>query len=409
MKCILAKDKMIMMTERESLPKSAIVPASDYVIIGGTGDLSLRKIFPALFLRYVAGQVTNNFRLFVVGRQEIDANEFRKKLEPHLAPSISGVDGDVGLMDRFMNLVEFTCVDITQPMSMMALAEILLPEESEGRPIVFYLSIAPSLFSDACQRIHEAGLVMPQSRLVVEKPLGHDRASSREINDELLAAFKEDQIYRIDHYLGKETVQNLMALRFANVIFEALWNNRYIDNIQITVAETLGVGSRAAYYDNYGAIRDMLQNHLLQLLCLVAMEPPARFNAEQVRNEKLRVLQALRPVNAENCVLVQYQEYPHEVGASTSTETYVALKVLIDNWRWAGVPFISGLGKSSKPAPQKLLLHSKIDPMISLLVMMLQIKRSRSPIASSSGYNHMKGLGLLTSKEPGRRYAAISL
>ena len=171
MKCILAKDKMIMMTERESLPKSAIVPASDYVIIGGTGDLSLRKIFPALFLRYVAGQVTNNFRLFVVGRQEIDANEFRKKLEPHLAPSISELEGDVGLMDRFLHLVEFTCVDITQPMSMMALAEILLPEESEGRPIVFYLSIAPSLFSDACHVFTKLVLLCPRAGLLSKSRL----------------------------------------------------------------------------------------------------------------------------------------------------------------------------------------------------------------------------------------------
>jgi glucose-6-phosphate 1-dehydrogenase len=353
---------MTMMTERQILPKSAIVPNSDYVIIGGMGDLSLRKIFPALLLRYAAGQVTNDFRLFVVGRQEINARDFREKLEPHCASLMSGLDGGEGLIDRFMELVQFACVDISQPMSMAGLAETLLPEESKGRPIVFYLSIASSLFSAACQRIHEAGLVLPQSRLVVEKPLGHDRASSREINDELLAVFKEDQIYRIDHYLGKETVQNLMALRFANVIFEALWNNRYIDNIQITVAETLGVGGRADYYDNYGAIRDMLQNHLLQLLCLVAMEPPARFNADQVRNEKLRVLHALRAVSAENVVIGQYQEYPHEVGDTTSTETYVALKVLIDNWRWAGVPFYIRTGKKLKTRASEIVITFKNRP-----------------------------------------------
>ena len=350
------------MTERETLPQSAIVPASDYVIIGGTGDLSLRKIFPALFLRYAAGQVTNDFRLFVVSRQEVNANEFRERLKPHCASSISGLAGRVGLIDQFMELVEFACIDISQPMSMAGLAEILLPLESEGRPIIFYLSIASSLFSAACQRIREAGLVLPQSRLVVEKPLGHNRASSLEINNELLSVFREDQIYRIDHYLGKETVQNLMALRFANVIFEALWNNRYIDNIQITVAETLGVGDRANYYDNYGAIRDMLQNHLLQLLCLVAMEPPARFNADQVRNEKLRVLQALRPVNEENLILGQYQDYPHEVGATTSTETYVALKVLIDNWRWAGVPFYIRTGKKLKTRASEIVITFKGRP-----------------------------------------------
>ena len=182
------------MTERETLPQSAIVPASDYVIIGGTGDLSLRKIFPALFLRYASGQVTNDFRLFVVGRKEVDANEFREKIKPHCISSILEPDNAAGLIDRFMKLVEFACIDISQPESMAGLAKTLLQLESEDRPIIFYLSIAPSLFSAACQRIHEAGLVMPQSRLVVEKPLGYNRASSRKINDELLSVFKEDQI-----------------------------------------------------------------------------------------------------------------------------------------------------------------------------------------------------------------------
>ena len=390
------------MTERETLPQSAIVPASDYVIIGGTGDLSLRKIFPALFLRYVAGQVTNDFRLFVVGRQEVNANEFREKLEPHCISSMLEPDNAAGLIDRFMKLVEFACIDISQPKSMAGLAKTLLQLESEDRPIIFYLSIAPSLFSAACQRIHEAGLVLPQSRLVVEKPLGHDRVSSREINDELLSVFREDQIYRIDHYLGKETVQNLMALRFANVIFEALWNNRYIDNIQITVAETLGVGNRASYYDNYGAIRDMLQNHLLQLLCLVAMEPPARFNADQVRNEKLRVLQALRPVNAENVVLGQYQDYPHEVGATTSTETYVALKVLIDNWRWAGVPFYIRTGKKLKTRASEIVITFKDRPHDIFTSDGITDHEAEIPNRLIIRVQPHEGLRLLlTSKEPG--------
>ncbi|NDA08951.1 MAG: glucose-6-phosphate dehydrogenase, partial [Alphaproteobacteria bacterium] len=390
------------MTDRETLPQSAIVPASDYVIIGGTGDLSLRKIFPALFLRYAAGQVTNDFRLFVVSRQEINANEFREKMEPHCASAISEMDDGARLMDRFMCLVEFACIDISQPMSMAELADTLLPKASEDRPIIFYMSIAPSLFSAACQRIHEAGLVLPQSRLVVEKPLGHDRASSQEINDELLAIFSEDQIYRIDHYLGKETVQNLMALRFANVIFEALWNNRYIDNIQITVAEIVGAGNRAAYYDNYGAIRDMLQNHLLQLLCLVAMEPPARFNADQVRNEKLRVLQALRPVSAEDVILGQYKDYPHEVGTQTSTETFVALKVLIDNWRWAGVPFYIRTGKNLKTRASEIVITFKNRPHDIFAGNGITDQESEIPNRLIIRVQPHEGLRLLlTSKEPG--------
>ena len=350
------------MTDREILPQSAAVPASDYVIVGGTGDLSLRKIFPALFLRYAAGQVTDDFRFFVIGRQAISLNDFKAKLKPHCAAAIESIDNGEAMLDRFLALVEFDAVDMSAPMSMTGLANKLLNGAEAARPMIFYLSIAPSLFSAACQRIHEAGLVLPQSRLVVEKPLGHDRASSLEINDELLAVFKEEQIYRIDHYLGKETVQNLMALRFANVIFEALWNNRYIDNIQITVAETVGVGSRASYYDQYGAIRDMLQNHLLQLLCLVAMEPPARFNADQVRNEKLRVLQALRPIDMDQVVLGQYQEYAHEVGKPTLTETYVALKVLIDNWRWAGVPFYIRTGKKLTTRASEIVITFKNRP-----------------------------------------------
>lgn len=350
------------MSERELLPQSAAVPDSDYVIIGGTGDLSLRKIFPALFLRYAAGQVTDEFRFFVLGRQAITADEFKAKLKPHCQAGMETITDGEAVLDRFIALIAFDAIDISAEGSMAGLAEKMQDGADENRPIIFYLSIAPSLFSAACQRIDEAGLVLPQSRLVVEKPLGHDRASSLEINDKLLAVFKEEQIYRIDHYLGKETVQNLMALRFANVIFEALWNNRYIDNIQITVAETVGVGSRASYYDQYGAIRDMLQNHLLQLLCLVAMEPPARFNADQVRNEKLRVLQALRPIDMDQVIMGQYQAYAHEVGKPTLTETYVGLKVLIDNWRWAGVPFYIRTGKKLTTRASEIVITFKNRP-----------------------------------------------
>ena len=210
------------MTVRELLPQSAAVPDSDYIIIGGTGDLSLRKIFPALFLRYAAGQVTDDFRFFVLGRQTITAEDFKAKLKPHCLAGMETIPDGEASLDRFIGLIEFNAIDISTKNSMAGLAEKLLNGADETRPIIFYMSIAPSLFSEACQRINEAGLVLPQSRLVVEKPLGHDRASSLEINDKLLAVFNESQIYRIDHYLGKETVQNLMALRFANVIFGAL-------------------------------------------------------------------------------------------------------------------------------------------------------------------------------------------
>ena len=350
------------MNERDLLPQSASVPPSDYIIIGGTGDLSMRKIFPAFLLRYAAGQVTDDFRFYVVGRQNIDRETFKAQLKPHCKDAFESIDNAKEVFEKFTALIDIVCVDISQTNSMAILAEMLLPNAQVERPMIFYLSIAPSLFSAACQRLHEAGLVLPQSRLVVEKPLGHDYASAQAINDELLAVFNENQIYRIDHYLGKETVQNLMALRFANVIFEALWNNRYIDNVQITVAETVGAGNRAAYYNQYGAIRDMLQNHLLQLVCLVAMEPPARFNADQVRNEKLRVLQALRPVAQGDVICGQYQDYAHEVGEPTTTETFVALKMNIDNWRWAGVPFYLRTGKKLAMRASEIVITFKNRP-----------------------------------------------
>ena len=350
------------MTDYEILPQTALIPASDYVIIGGTGDLALRKIFPALLARYAAGQVTDDFRLYVVSRQKINAKTFRSKLVPHCQLELNTINNGDLLLDSFMALINFVGVDITADGGMDLLASDLLTRAEASRPIIFYLSIASSLFKAACLRIDESGLTLPQSRLVVEKPLGHDRGSAEEINNELRNVFKENQIYRIDHYLGKETVQNLMALRFANVIFEALWNNRYIDHVQITVAETVGVGNRAKYYDKYGAMRDMLQNHLLQLLCLVAMEPPARFNADQVRNEKLRVLNAIRAVEADDFILGQYDEYISEIGEATSTETYVAMKLLVDNWRWAGVPFYLRTGKKMTIRASEIIITFKDRP-----------------------------------------------
>ena len=390
------------MTDHKSLPQSALVPPSDYVIIGGAGDLSLRKIFPALYMRYAAGQVTDDFRLYVVGRHDISKEEFAAKLMPHLEAAMHDQGVDEMVFANFMAIVECICVDITAQNSMDALASSLLEKADQGRPIIFYLSVASSLFSMACQRIAESGLVLPQSRLVVEKPLGHDYASAQAINDELLKTFEESQIYRIDHYLGKETVQNMMALRFANVIFEALWNNRYIDHVQITVAETIGVGSRAGYYDQYGAIRDMLQNHLLQLLCLVAMEPPARFNADQVRNEKLRVLNAVRQIEPSMAIFGQYKDYAKEVGKETTTETFVGLKLLIDNWRWAGVPFYLRTGKQMGIRASEIIVTFKNRPHDIFAKNGVTDNDNEIPNRLIIRVQPQEGLRLmLTSKEPG--------
>ena len=271
---------------------------SDYVIIGGTGDLALRKIFPALFWRYLDGQITADYRIAAAARRAISTAEFAAMLRPFCDDAFKSGNASEDDWNGFLDLLSVLTLDVSSGDGGDALASFISERADAGRPTIFYLAIAPSLFGDATRLLRANGLVTPQARLVVEKPLGHDGESSRAINAELAEIFDETQIYRIDHYLGKETVQNLMALRFANVIFESLWNNNHIDHVQITVAETVGVDGRAGYYDKYGAIRDMVQNHLLQLVCLVAMEPPSFFDADQVRDEKLRVLRAIRPLAA---------------------------------------------------------------------------------------------------------------
>jgi glucose-6-phosphate 1-dehydrogenase len=243
-------------------------------------------------------------------------------------------------------------------------------------PRVFYFAISPTLFADACQTLERTELKTDQTRLVVEKPMGHDLKSAEALDDSILEVFEERQIYRIDHYLGKETVQNLMALRFANSIFESLWSNAHVDHVQISVAEEVGVESRESYYDEFGALRDMVQNHLLQLLCLVAMEPPSKFVADQVRDEKLRVLRALSPITHDNfdsnVKLGQYEKgsvqatpvlsYADEVGRATGTETFAALRCEISNWRWSGVPFYLRTGKRLASRASEIVVTFKCPP-----------------------------------------------
>ena len=335
---------------------------SDYVIIGGTGDLALRKIFPALFWRYLDGQITPDYRIAAASRREISTEDFAAKLRPFCEDAFGEDGAGEDNWNGFLDLLSMITLDVSSGDGGDALAAFISEQADAGRPTIFYLAIAPSLFGDATRILQANGLVTPQARLVVEKPLGHDGASSRAINAELAEIFHESQIYRIDHYLGKETVQNLMALRFANVIFESQWNNHHIDHVQITVAETVGVDGRAGYYDKYGAIRDMVQNHLLQLVCLVAMEPPSFFDADQVRDEKLRVLRAVRPLTAADIQCGQYQEYTQELGERSDTETFVAMKLAIDNWRWAGVPFYIRTGKKLERRASEIVITFKQRP-----------------------------------------------
>ncbi|MGB0181638.1 MAG: glucose-6-phosphate dehydrogenase [Candidatus Puniceispirillales bacterium] len=338
---------------------AAKLPASDYVIFGGTGDLALRKIFPAFFLRYLDGQLTDDFRLFATSRRAFNIEKFATVLRPFCKDAFANGHATEERWQAFMNIIQIVVLDVVSGNGVDSLVTQIEKKASADRPIIYYMAIAPSLFGPTVQMLKTVGLVTPQARLVVEKPLGNDGASSRMINDELTAVFDEHQIYRIDHYLGKETVQNLMALRFANVIFESLWNNQHIDHVQITVAETVGINGRGEYYNQYGAIRDMIQNHLLQLVCLVAMEPPSHFRADQVRDEKLRVLRALRPLSPNELVLGQYDNYVEELGEASTTETYVAMKLAIDNWRWAGVPFYIRTGKKLKQRASEIIITFK--------------------------------------------------
>jgi glucose-6-phosphate 1-dehydrogenase len=335
----------------------------DLVIFGGTGDLALRKLLPALLRRFADGQIDQDSRIYAVARQaETDAS-YRALVGAALARGVDDATMRASIAP-FLQLLTYRGVDATADAGWPELASELLAR-GETRVRVFYLSTSPKLFVDLCRRLRDAGLNGDSARVVLEKPLGHDLASATAINDAVASAFAENQIFRIDHYLGKETVQNLLALRFANALFEPLWNAGSIDHVQITVAETVGLEQRASYYDGAGALRDMVQNHLLQLLCMMAMEPPTVLHGDAVRDEKLKVLRALRPITDHNAATLtvrgQYRagatngeavdSYLQELdgllpgNGGSDTETFVALKAEIDNWRWAGVPFYLRTGK----------------------------------------------------------------
>ncbi len=329
----------------------------DLVIFGGVGDLSLRKLLPALFMAHRHHNLPEHTRIHALGRQTWDRSAFLAFIQEKVPPFIGANATDGDEWQRFLARLHYVGLDATQPADYAALAQALQP----GSTRVHYLATAPSLFTTICAHLSGNGLIDPQTRVVLEKPLGHDLASARQINDEVARYFQESQVFRIDHYLGKETVQNLMVLRFGNTIFEPLWRSPFIKSVQITVAESVGVGSRAGFYDGTGALRDMVQNHLLQLLCIVAMEPPVSLDPDAVRDEKLKVLRSLRPMTvadvARDTVRGQYTAgasqgdaavgYLQEanVPADSGTETFVALRAHINNWRWANVPIFLRTGK----------------------------------------------------------------
>jgi glucose-6-phosphate 1-dehydrogenase len=334
------------------------VEVFDLVIFGGTGDLAMRKLLPALYHRERDGQITGNSRIIAASRGDLGREAYLGLVEQALQAHLAAGEFNDEDWSRLRQRIHYVRTDALGHEAWGDLAALLAGAEDRVR--VAYLATAPSLFGPIAKGLRDNGLITPESRIVLEKPLGHDYASAREINDDVGQCFAEDRIYRIDHYLGKETVQNLLALRFANSLFEPLWRRGAIDHVQITVAEDLGVGGRVEFYDRIGALRDMVQNHMMQLVCLVAMEAPSSLHHDAVRDEKIKVLRALRPITADavrgSTVRGQYTAgainggtvpgYIEELGETSSkTETFVALKLEIDNWRWSNVPFYVRTGK----------------------------------------------------------------
>ena len=343
------------------------------VIFGASGDLTRRKLLPSLYNLAEGGLLPEPFAVLGIARPAIDEARYRAdmraRVEEEEAESLhpatwdriearlhylSGDFGDAALFERIAR----------------ALAEL---SSREGIPAnyLFYLAVPPDLFGPIARQLAAAGLTREDDgwrRLVVEKPFGSDLESATQLNTALTQGLRESQIYRIDHYLGKETVQNILAFRFANGVFEPVWNRRYVDHVQMTVAEAEGIGTRGGYYDTAGALRDMVQNHMFQLLTLVAMEPPISFRAETVRDEKVKVLQAILPLSANDVrrhvVRGQYDGYRKEahVAPGSRTETYVALRLFLDNWRWAGVPFFLRTGKRLPRRSTELSIHFKRAP-----------------------------------------------
>ena len=320
------------------------------LLFGATGDLAQRMLLPSLCALDADGLVAGSLRIVGTARQDLDDAGYRafarKALETYLP------DDRKGAIEGFLTRLYYQPLDANDIGGFAALAAKVGPI---GEGLAIFLSTAPSLFEPTIAGLVASGLAGEQTRIGLEKPLGTDLVTSRHINDAVSSAFPEERIFRIDHYLGKETVQNLLALRFANVMFEPLWNAAHIDHVQITVAETVGLEGRVGFYDGAGALRDMVQNHMLQLLALVAMEPPASFDATAVRDEKVKVLRSLRKVNRDETVTGQYRAgaiagaavpgYDQELGADSDTETFVAIKAHVDNWRWKGVPFYLRTGK----------------------------------------------------------------
>ncbi|MBS0561553.1 MAG: glucose-6-phosphate dehydrogenase [Proteobacteria bacterium] len=351
------------------------VPPFDCVVFGATGDLTLRKLLPALYYRFRDGQMPPETRIFGSARSTLSDEAYRDRAKQALTKHVAAPDLEPENVARFLSMVFYIPIDAAnENADWTAMYKALDPM----RVRVFYLATSPDLYGPICRNLKTHDLVTSRARVVLEKPIGHDLESARAINDQVGAVFEEAQTFRIDHYLGKETVQNLLALRFANSIFERLWTADVIDHVQITVGETVGVEGRGGYYDHSGALRDMVQNHILQLLCLVAMEPPVSLEADRVRDEKLKVLRALRPIAPHEATSLtvrgQYgagavdgKPVPGYIAdlngpESSQTETFVALKAEVRTWRWANVPFYLRTGKRLPQKVSEIVLQFRTHP-----------------------------------------------
>ena len=348
----------------------------DLVLFGGTGDLASRKLLPALYFRYRDGDLAADARIIATARQALSTEQYREMACERVQTAIAAADFDATTCDAFLRQVHYVATDTANPASYSALRPLLADDPQRAR--VFFLATSPSLFTAICSALASAGAVTAWSRVVLEKPLGRDLASSHQINEAVGSIFSEDRIYRIDHYLGKESVQNLLALRFGNTMFEPLWRRAWVRDVQITIAEEVGVEGRGEFYNQTGALRDMVQNHLLQLLCIVAMEPPTSVESDSVRDAKLQVLRALTPFTdadvGARTVRGQYRAgasggqpvpgfleepgIPHD----SRTETFVALKTELGNWRWAGVPFYLRTGKRLQERMAEIVVNFRNVP-----------------------------------------------
>jgi glucose-6-phosphate 1-dehydrogenase len=359
--------------------RNLLLADTQFVLFGAMGDLAWRLIGPALFNLHLDGQLPDNFHLLGVDR-DINADSLRARLRDGVNQYSRNGTPDAASWEAFAAQLDACAMDLNDTASYLQLQQQLDASDSKAGVRVFYLAIPPALFGAVADGLADAGLHRDRqgARIVVEKPLGNSLAAFQEIDRTLRAHFEEQQIYRMDHFLGKETVQNILALRFANPLFEPIWNRRYIDHVTISVAENIGVGHRAGYYEHAGALRDMVQNHLLQIMCLVAMEAPVAYDADDIRNKKLDVLRACRPIPADNITafavrgqygagwiegkqVPAYRDEP-DIAADSTVETYAAIKLLVDNWRWQDVPFYLRTGKRMSDSVSEVSIRFRDVP-----------------------------------------------